>query len=365
MGCSLLPGYTGAQMDRRPTVPVQPRELITQRNLRMALGAMALVVVAGTFGYMLIEGWTLLDSLWMVIITVTTIGYGEVHQLSELGRLFSLLLILFGVGIVTYTATTFARAVIDGDMARLYRQRRKERIMKELKDHFIVVGYGRLGRVVVEDLQRSGVPVCVVEREPDLVEELERIGRVPVVRGDGASDDTLRLAGIERAQGMAIALPSAAEAVYVSMSASQLNPDINIVTRIDEPEASFRARRVGARQVVNPYRLAGWRIAHGLLRPKASNFLDLATFSVHEEFSVDELTIPEGSPFAGKSLRELNIGAEHKLLVVALQKPSGKLLATPGGNVVIEKGDTVIVLGDPMRLVEFGHAAHASAHQPR
>ncbi len=344
-------------MNPRPAPPALSRELTTQRNLRMALGSMLLIVVLGTFGYMLIEGWSFLDALWMVIITVTTIGYGEVHQLSELGRLFSLLLILFGVGIVTYTATTFARAVIDGDMARLYRQRRKERIMKQLKDHFIVVGYGRLGRVVVEDLQRSGVPVCVVERDPEIVEELERGGRVPVVRGDGSSDDTLRLAGIERAQGLAIALPSAAEAVYVSMSASQLNPELNIVTRIDEPEASYRARRVGARQVVNPYRLAGWRIAHGLLRPMASNFLDLATFSVHEEFAVDEQTIPEGSPFSGKSLRELNIGAEHKLLVVAIQKPNGKLHATPGGGVVIETGDTVIVLGDPLRLVEFARAA--------
>ena len=343
-------------MPPRPIQQAHPRELTTQRNLRIALGAMCVVVVLGTTGYMLIEGWTFLDALWMVVITVTTIGYGEVHHLTPLGRLFSLGLILFGVGIVTYSATTFARAVIDGDMARLYRQRRKERIMKKLENHYIVVGYGRLGRVVVEDLQRSGVGVCVVERDLEVVEELERSGRVPVVRGDGASDDTLRLAGVERAQGLAIALPSAAEAVYVSMSASQLNPELNIVTRIDEPEASYRARRVGARQVVNPYRLAGWRIAHGLLRPLASNFLDLATFSVHEEFAVDEQSIPQGSPFAGKSLRELAIGAEHKLLVVAIQKPNGTLIATPGGNVVLEPGDTVIVLGDPERLMEFGRA---------
>jgi voltage-gated potassium channel len=343
-------------MNQRPTSAARSREQITQRNLRIALGAMCLVVVVGTFGYMLIEGWSFLDALWMVVITVTTIGYGEVQPLSEVGRLFSLGLILFGVGIVTYSATTFARAVIDGDMTQLYRQRRKERIMKKLANHYIVVGYGRLGRVVVEDLQRSGVPVCVVERDAETAEELERSGRVPVVRGDGSCDDTLRLAGVERAQGLAIALPSAAEAVYVSMSASQLNPALNIVTRIDDPEASHRARRVGARQVVNPYRLAGWRIAHGLLRPMASNFLDLATFSVHEEFSVDEQSIPEGSPFAGRSLRELAIGAEHKLLVVAIQKPNGTLIATPGGGVVLEPGDTVIVLGDPERLVEFAQA---------
>jgi voltage-gated potassium channel len=343
-------------MSSRPVPPSIRRALTTQRNLRIALGAFGMVVVVGTLGYRLIEGWSLLDALWMVVITVTTIGFGEVQPLSEAGRIFSLVLILFGVGIVTYTATTFARAMIDGDMARLLRQRRKERSMRKLENHYIVVGYGRLGRVVVEDLIQNGVPVCVVERDGSVVEELERSGKVPVVQGDGSCDDNLHLAGVERAQGLAIALPSAAEAVYVSMAASQLNPELNIVTRIDEPEASFRARRVGARQVVNPYRLAGWRMAHGLMRPLASNFLDLATFSVHHEFAVDEQHIPDGSPFAGRSLKELKIGAEHKLLVVAIQKPNGSLQATPGGDVVLETGDTVIVLGDPKRLVEFGRA---------
>ncbi len=341
-------------MSTHPPSSTLRRAQATQRNLRIALGAMGLIVVVGTIGYVLIEGWSFLDALWMVVISLTTIGYGEVKPLSDIGRVFTLGLILIGVGLVTYTATTLARSVIDGDMARLLRQRRKEHTMKKLRDHYIVVGYGRLGRVVVDDLQHSGVPVCVVERDPAVVEELERTGRAPVVHGDGASDDTLRLAGIERAQGLAIALPSSAEAVYVSMSASQLNPKLNIVTRIDEPEASYRARRVGANQVVNPYRLAGWRIAHGLMRPLASNFLDLATFSVHEEFAVDEQHIPKGSPFAGRSLRELNIGAEHKLLVVAIQKPNGTLHATPDGTFVLEPGDTVIVIGDPMRLVQFG-----------
>lgn len=343
-------------MTQRSELPATRRALTTQRNLRLAMASIGLVVVVGTAGYRLIEGWSLLDSLWMVVITVTTIGYGEVRPLSEVGRIFSLGLILFGVGLVTYTVTTFAGAMLDGDMARLLRQRRKERSMKKLKGHHIVVGYGRLGRVVVDDLLRSGVPVCVVERDSAVVEELERSERVPVIHGEGSCDDVLRLAGVERAQGMAIALPSAAEAVYVSMAASQLNPALNIVTRIDEPEASYRARRVGARQVVNPYRLAGWRMAHGLMRPLASNFLDLATFSVHEEFAVDEQHIPEGSPFAGRSLRELNIGAEHKLLVVAIQKPNGELHATPGGSVVLEPGDTVIVIGDPERLVQFANA---------
>ncbi len=343
-------------MTARSTSRGGRRALPSQRSFRIALAALLLVIVIGTAGYMLIEDWSLLDALWMVVITITTIGYGEVHTLTPAGRLFSLGLIIGGVGIATYTATVLARSVLDGDMARGLRQRRKERSMRKLKDHCIVVGYGRLGRVVVDDLLRNSVPVCVVERDPAVVDEIEQHGEVPVVQGDGASDDALRLAGVERASGLAIALPSAAEAVYVSMSASQLNPKLNIITRIDEPEASYRARRVGARQVVNPYRIAGWRMAHGLLRPTATSFLDLATFSVHDEFDVDEVNIPRGSSFAGKSLRELAIGAEHKLLVVAIQKPDGALTATPGGAVVLEPGDTVIVIGDPQRVAQFAGA---------
>ncbi len=324
--------------------------------MQIAVLSLLLVIVFGSLGYMLIEGWSLLDSLWMVVITITTIGYGEVQPLSAAGRVFSLGLIIFGVGLVTFTATRLARAVLDGEMARMLRLRRKELTMKKLKDHYIVVGYGRLGRVVVHDLLRAGVPVCVVERHQGVTEELEEQGVIPVVHGDGASDETLRMAGIERARGMAIALPSTAEAVYISMCARQFNSEINIVTRIDEPEATHRARRVGARQVVNPYHLAGWRIAHGLLRPSASSFLDLAFSSGHEGLAMDEQRIPDGSPYAGRSLAELNIGSSHGLLVVAIHRRDGTMLTTPGARVLLEPGDTVVVIGDPKALQRFAQA---------
>ena len=325
----------------------------TWRTIRWSLVALAGVILAGTVGYVLIEGWPWLDALWMVVITLTTIGFGEVHPLTPSGRVFSLGLILGGVAVATFTFSRLTAALLGGEAVRVFRQRRKERRMRDLQHHFIVVGYGRLGRIIVEDLLRDGATVCVVEKDPVLASGLEADGEVPIVCGDGSSDAVLRAAGVERARGLAIALPSSAEAVYLSMSARQLNPDLEIVTRVDEAEATDRARRVGARQVVSPYRIAGWRMAQGLLKPSTARFLDLATFSMESPFSVDEVEVPPRSPFAGRTLREMRLGSEHKILVVAIQRADGSLVPTPGAMEKLVVGDIVIVIGTPEHLVKF------------
>jgi len=325
----------------------------TWRTIRWSVVALLAVVGVGTLGYVVLEGWSALDALWMVVITLTTIGFGEVHPLTPAGRVFSLGLILGGVAVATFAVSRLTAALMGGEMVRVFRQRRKEHRMKALKDHYIVVGYGRLGRVIVEDLLRDGATVCVVEKDPVLVADLEAEDRVPIVHGDASSDAVLREAGVERARGLAIALPSSAEAVYVSMSARQLNADLEIVTRVDEAEATDRARRVGAQQVVSPYQIAGWRMAHGLLKPSTARFLDLATFSMESPFSVDEVEIPQGSPLAGRTLREMRVGSEHKVIVVAIQRADGSLVHTPGAMEELASGDTVIVIGTPEHLVRF------------
>ncbi|MBN1335547.1 MAG: potassium channel protein [Deltaproteobacteria bacterium] len=337
-----------------PPGPTPQRTPVTTwRTIRSSVAALLAVVLIGTAGYVVLEGWPWLDALWMVVITLTTIGFGEVHPLTPAGRLFSLGLILGGVAVATVTFSRLTSVLLDGEMIRVFRQRRKERRMKALHDHFIVVGYGRLGRVIVGDLLRSGAEVCVVERDAAIASNLETQDRVPVVHGDGASDAVLRTAGIERARGLAIALPSSAEAVYVSMSAQQLHPGLEIVTRVDESEATDRARRVGARQVVSPYQIAGWRMAHGLLKPSMARFLDLATFSMESPFSVDEVEVPKGSPYAGRTLSEMRLGSEHKILVVAIQRADASLVPTPGAMEKLASGDTIIAIGTPDHLVRF------------
>lgn len=327
------------------------------RSVRLAFLLVGVVLTVGTIGYMALEDWGPLDALWMVAISLTTIGYGEVHALSDAGRVFTLLIIVVWFGLGTFALSRVTQALVSGDLRQTIQRRAKERILKKLRDHFIVVGYGRLGRAVADELLLMDTEVCVVERDAGVVERLEKQGDFPVVQGEGADDNALVSAGIERALGMAITLPSAAEAVYVSMAAKQLNPRLRVVTRIAGLEATMRARRVGADQVVSPFRIGGWRMAHGLVRPAASTFLDLATMASHDEINLDEVPIPEGSLFADRTLGELQVGSSHGLLVVGVRRPDGTMVATPGASQRLEQGDVVIVIGKPDRLIQFSKAA--------
>lgn len=323
------------------------------KSFRPALGFILLLIVVGTAGYMLLEGWTVIEALWMVAVTLSTIGYGIPHDLSTGGMVFTIVLILSWFGLGSYALSSLTAAVLEGDFIRAIRRRSKERVMRRLRDHFIVVGYGRLGRVVVQELLQMGAKVCVLEKDPALVAELEAMGDVPVVHGQGADESALRQAGIEQARGVALALPSAAEAVYVSMVVRQVKPSLLVVTRVDEAGASERARKVGADQVVNPYRLAGWRIAHGLVRPTASGFLDLATRSDRDDLMMDELPVPAHSPVVGRNLAQLQVGSSHGILVIAIHKSDGRMITTPGASELVDAGDVLVLIGRPDRLQAF------------
>ena len=356
----LPPGDDRDTLVCRPSLPLSSPAGAPVQSLYHALALILLLLVLGTLGYMGLEGWGVLDSLWMVAITLATIGYAEVHPLSDPGRIFTLALIVGWFGLGTYALSSATQSLVDGTLVRAFRRRSKERIMRKLKNHYIVVGHGRLGRAVVDELLAMGEDICVVERDPDVVARLEAEDRVAVILGEGADDNALLGARIQRARGVAIALPSAAEAVYVSMAAKQLNPRLEIVTRVDGGEAGQRARRVGADQVVSPYRIGGWRMAHGLVRPAATSFIDLATMADNREINVDELLIPDGSPFAGNTLSQLQVGSSHGLLVVAIRKADGRMITTPGASQVIDAGDVMIVIGRPARLQQFCQALACS-----
>jgi voltage-gated potassium channel len=314
---------------------------VFKRPLATALLALALVIALGTTGYVLIEGWRPLDALWMVVITLTTIGFAEVHPLSDAGRLFTLGVIVSGVSVGAYALSAFTRALLEGDLVTEVRRRRRRRKMERLSDHFIVIGFGRLGRSVAGELRDAGVPFCVVERDPDRVREAEDTLKVPVIIGDGSDDDALRAAGIERARGVAVAAGMGAESIFATLSARQLNPSAYIVTRAETTADLMKARRAGADAVVSPYGIGGWRMAHGLLRPMASHFLDLATLSAHEDILLEEFLVPPDSSAAGKTCRELRIREQHNVSVVAILRADGSMLAAPGA------GDVVIIVGKP------------------
>jgi voltage-gated potassium channel len=326
---------------------------VFQRPVLLGLVALCAVLAGGTLGYMAIEGWSALDALWMVMITLTTIGFGEVHPLSPNGRLFTLGLIVAGLGIGTYTMTQITAQVVEGRFGAALATRRRRRQLETLNDHFIVVGYGRLGQTIVEELRASGVRVCVIEKDPKAIADLHALG-LPLVDGDGSTDDVLRLAGIGRARGVAVAVSSSAEAVFVTLSARELNPTVNIVTRVADAEHAVKARRAGASSVVSPHTMGGWRMAHGLVRPHASSFLDLATLATHAEIQLDEFVVHPASALVGNTLKRQRVAERFGVLVVAIRRADGKMVATPDASTELAAHDVLIVIGAPEKVQRFG-----------
>lgn len=219
--------------------------------------------------------------------------------------------------------------------------------MNKLNQHFIVVGHGRLGRAIVDELTDAGAAFCVIERDPNKVRELEALARCPVIVGDGADDAVLMQAGIDRARGVAVAVEQGAESIFVTLSAHELNPELTIVTRVEGLADSVKARRAGATNVVSPLGIGGWRMAHSLLRPNATHFLDLATLAAHDAIMLDELLVQPGSSLAGRTLEYLAIREVHGVNIVALRRRDGSMIPAPRATDRVEVEDVLIVIGAP------------------
>ncbi len=326
------------------------------QKLRWAVLGLVLTLVSGVVGYRIIEGWGWFDSLWMVIITLTTIGYGEVHPLSTAGRVFTLVEITVGFGLVTYTFAQLTRYVVEGGLRHDLVERRRRIRMERLHDHIIVIGYGRLGREVVDELLSRGIPICVVEQDAAIIEEMPD-GVVPLL-GDGAHDDTLRKAGIDRARGIAIATPQSTVNVYLTLAARQLAPDIAIVTRVDDPDAIEKARRAGADRLVQPYGVGGTRMAHALTPPESSDFVETVIPRHDRNLELQDVAVgPQAKAWHG-SLRDLSVRQRSGVLVVAIRRKDGTLLTAPDPDTHVGAGDVLVVVGRPEDVMRFKAAVN-------
>jgi voltage-gated potassium channel len=306
----------------------------------VALSFFALLILGGSLGYHLIEGWPLADSFYMTVITLSTVGYGEVHDLSAAGKLFTTLIIFVGVGTLAYTAGRFTETVLERG---LLRGRRKRMELKRLRDHVLICGFGRMGAVVCHELQTRGIPFVVVEKDPAVLEQLEAL-EYRLVAGDATDDDALVRGGVHRARAVAAALPHDADNLFVTLTARSLNPDITVIARSSHPKNDTKMIAAGAARVLNPFLSGGRLMARQLVHPSVTEFIEGIT-GPGSQLGLEELQIPEGSPLDGVPLRNTPIRKEADVIVVGVRGQDGLVRFNPSPDLVLRAGEVLIVLG--------------------
>jgi len=327
------------------------------RAIAEALLVMFLLVLAGTIGYMLVEGWSLFDSLYMSVITLTTVGYLELHPLSAEGRAFTMALLLTGVFSLFTAATSAIRVIVGGELTGQFGRRRMEKKLNSLKDHTIICGYGRMGQLVAQEFQQQGNAFVIIERNPDLLADFEAAHGL-ALPGDATHDETLRRAGIDRARTLVTLAASDADNLFITMSARLMSDKVFIVARAEDEGAEKKLMKAGANRVISPYVIGGQRVAQAVLRPSVVDFIELATRSDYMALQIDEILIRAGSSLCDKSLRDTGLRQELGLIVVAIKKPDGKMLFNPPPEAVISERDILITLGPKSQQDQLRSLAH-------
>jgi voltage-gated potassium channel len=320
------------------------------RNLRILVAILLLLVAAGTLGFHFIEGWTWFDSLYMVVTTFTTIGYGEVHPLSSLGRIFNIFLILMGVGNVFLIIGALTQSVLEVEFNQVFGRRKMEREISRLSQHYIICGAGRVGRSVARELARKPAPFVIIESDPDKAARYSE-ENWPIIIGDATKEHVLKQARIETASGLVAASTTDAINTYIVLTARGINPSLKIIARASEEDAEKHLKTAGADSVISPYTFAGYRIAHSFLRPNVLDFIEIAMLQNQElGLEIEEILVGAKSPFAQKTVRDSHIRQELDVIVLAIKRPGQQMLFNPKSDDMIKSGDQIVVMGQPGRL---------------
>ena len=306
------------------------------------------VISFGTIGYSLIEKWDFFDSLYMTIITLTTVGYGEVHTLSRAGRAFTILLVLSGVGAMFYALSVGAKTLIEGELRRFLGRKKLSKTIEGLKHHYIICGFGRMGKIISKEMSAHGAPFVVIERSPEVLALADK--GILAIHGDSTQDQVLKEAGIERARGLISVLSSDADNLYVVLSARGLNSKLRIAARASEEGVEQKLIRAGADTVISPYHIGALRIAHTMLKPAVVDFIEFATRKGNIELQMEEIKVKEDSHIIGLSLDECGIRRELGIIIVAIKKASGEMEFNPTSTSTIKQGDILIALGEVSKL---------------
>jgi voltage-gated potassium channel len=320
-----------------------------------AVAALAVAILLGTVGFSLIEGLSLLDSLYLTVQTMTTVGFGDLAPKTAGGRLFAILFMLGSVGAVAYLLSTAVQSIVESELIATFGQRRRSRKMSKLQNHYIVCGAGRVGSHLVRQMQRAGETFVVIENDPDKVRELNE-RKALVLQRDATIEETLHDAGVEHARGLAACLPDDSDNLYVVLTARGLNPKLHIVARAAEESAERKLKRAGANVVVAPTIIGGHRLAVALRKPAVGEFIDSITVNtLGLEF--EQVAVDIGSSLAGRKLRETINRNVLDVVIVSIQRTGGEALFNPQGDTQIEAGDVLIAIGGVESLEKLNSMA--------
>jgi voltage-gated potassium channel len=328
---------------------------------------LGVIMFIGTSGYMLIEGWSFIDSLYMTAITITTVGYREIAPPSSIGKIFTILMAFGGIGILFYFLSLIAQAMFEIQVKAIIERRKLGLRMRTMKDHYIVCGFGRLGKIICRDLRSSRVPLVVIESRPEMVQFLEH-ENTPYIIGDATSEEVLIEAGVEKAKGLVSVVASDADNVFITMSAKGLNPALFVLARAEEERSEKKLLRAGANRVVMPYLIGAQKMAHIIVKPAISDFLELTVHNKRIGLEMEEVEVSEQSPLKGVALIDSGIRQEMDVIIVAIRTREGEMKFNPSSTTRIEAGDTLIALGkseDISRLVKILSSVERSSMRSR
>lgn len=312
----------------------------------VAKGFVILVVILfiGSLGYMLIEGWGFLDSLYMTVITITTVGFGEVRQVTVLGRVFTIFIIFFGIGIIAYILGMVAQTMVELQVRSIIGRRKLGQKMKSMKNHYIICGYGRIGKIIARELAAKKMPLVVIDSDPEEKQTMEN-EQTPYIIDDATNEEVLMEAGVDRAKGLVSVVASDADNLFITITARGLNPKIFILARADEEHTEKKLLRAGANKVVMPYLIGGHKMAQTLIKPAVTDFIDFAVGNREMGLEMGELVVSDKSRLNGATLVDSGIRQEMDVIIVAIRTKEGEMRFNPSSQTRIEAGDTLISLG--------------------
>jgi voltage-gated potassium channel len=332
--------------------------LVFTSKIKFALIILLTIFIIGTIGFHFIEGWSFLDSFYTTIATLSTVGYGDFSPETTTGKIFTVFIIIFGVGMMFYSLVLMAETFIETRLQNLLGRGKLEKIIEKMHNHYIICGGGRIGFLICRELMAGKMPCIVIDNNPEVIQKAQDEGFV-CFKGDATQDKVLIAAGIKRAKGMVCVLPSDAENLYVILTAKDLNQQIHIISRSEEEASEHRLLRAGADRVMSPYTLGGVRMAMAILRPAMLDFIEITTRQQSLELRMEEIAICKGSPFVTQSLEDSGIRKRYGLIIVAVKKDSGKMIFNPMANYIIAEGDRLIAMGEDENVKQFAESCLA------